>query len=61
MHGHMNVKKKDVKLVRAIYIQGDSGGMVNNFGGGPCAKKVHMNMCPSLNGYRDKSCLNIQT
>ena len=30
------------------------------FGGGPCAKKVHMKMCPSLNGYRDESCLNIQ-
>jgi hypothetical protein len=39
-------------------IQGDSGGKVTILGGdsiGHCEKKVHMNMCLLLNGYRDRA------
>jgi len=59
----MGVTTYNVYLVCAIYIQGDSGVKVNIFGLGPCPKKkkVDMSMCPSLNGNRDKNCLNIHT
>jgi hypothetical protein len=40
------------------FIQGDSGGKVNVLGDdsvGNCDKKVHVNMCLILNGYRDRA------
>ena len=44
-------------VIGGWYIQGDSGGKVNIFGGdsiGHCEKrKVCTNMCLIVNGYRD--------
>jgi hypothetical protein len=42
----------------AAYIQGDSGGKVNNMEGdriGDCETKNHMDMCLILNGYRSRA------
>jgi hypothetical protein len=52
--GDAHVSDKQDKL--ATKLQGDSGGKINILGGdsvGNCEKKVHMNMCAILNGYRD--------
>jgi hypothetical protein len=41
---------------RRIQIQGDSGGKLNSLLGdsiGNCEKKLNMDMCLILNGYRD--------
>ena len=43
-----------------LLIQGDSEGKVNIFGGddiGHCEKTVHVNMCLSMNGYRNTALL----
>jgi hypothetical protein len=50
--------KSTVSLNTTFLTQGDSGGEVNISVGdsnGHCEKKVHMNMCLILNGYRDRA------
>jgi hypothetical protein len=49
----------------SFYVQGDIGGKVDTriFRGdsvGLCEKTVHTNLFVILNGYRDKSCLNLR-
>jgi hypothetical protein len=44
------------QFIRVLLIQGDSGGKVSILGGDSQVigeKKVHMDMCVHLNGYRD--------
>jgi hypothetical protein len=44
-------------------IRGDSRGKVSVVGGDRIRnyeKRVHMNMCIIMNGYRDKICLHLQ-
>jgi hypothetical protein len=52
-------EKTGSKSLTACFIQGDSGGMVNTLVSDSIAqsekKKVYMNKCINLDGYRDRA------
>jgi hypothetical protein len=44
----------DMSILQLHFIQGDSGGICTTLGNDSMSdskKKVHMNICPILNGY----------